>query len=364
MFIGGLQRGYSGQDYSYGKSGAAPHVNPTNATYDEMMLLVNDFIEQGKVEEGAFDFIKKPEDLNQRFDYLAEARAWKRAQRDFGEMVGYYQVLQACNAMCNFIFEPAYIETETGMERVQYMEGELTSGILGLGGCGNGSFYAQYASNSTAANPIVEIRVATEGGIGEEVYYVDINSVNPKHATELEMFALLLHYEKQGTAGKGIKLYSRGTAEDIFNAQTMTEFLFEKKNWLSRLEEFGELEISEILQEIFRKIEEARAESEEADGVFPKEDAVNMLLAESISCTYPAADRDKEAALYVISCDAQGVRCSKAGEPGLVWEIKFTDASQYQRVVDYMHSLNTEDDLSFACLEEFWRDFLGEDNKD
>lgn len=216
MLIGQFQNNYSGVGDTGRKMKAALKVDTANASYDEIQQLLNDFLEQGKVEE----------------DYLNEVRQYKDSQRNSGEMAGYQQTLQAYYAMQNLAHEPVYVETENGLQQVQYREGELTSGILGLGCCGNSTYYAKYAKDSTAENPVVEICVENEKG--KKTYAVDVCSVDPEDATEMEMFAILSHYEKQGIYPDDGLLRFRGKSEEIFRAQNMLQFLYEKQNWFER----------------------------------------------------------------------------------------------------------------------------------
>lgn len=198
---------------------------------------------------------------------LTEAREKKQDLRDAGDMAGYKQALQAYEAMCNSIFEPKYISAEgllPGKEeeriQVEYKSGELTSGILDLGGCGNGLYSLRYAQDSTAENPIVEVRVENLQGTGKNTYFVDVNAVDVKNAAEMEIFALLAHYEKQGMTAGNVRLYEQGRASGIFQAENLTEFLYEKKNWSERFAQFSDSDIGLMLQELLQM----NAESESA----------------------------------------------------------------------------------------------------
>ena len=68
----------------------------------------------------------------------------------------------------------------------------------------------------------------------------------------MELFAFLAHCEKQGMTLGDTGLYERGRVEGIFSANNLTEFLYEKQNWMNRLEEFSGSKSSQILQELMR----------------------------------------------------------------------------------------------------------------
>ena len=96
---------------------------------------------------------------------------------------------------------------------------------------------AQYAKKSTVKNPMIEIQPNKEDSIGMQV---DIKSVNPKHATMLEMLALCSYadatgiYKGEDTCSYGhIKGYlhnaaMNGMCKDITNYK---DFCNRKINW-------------------------------------------------------------------------------------------------------------------------------------
>ena len=56
---------------------------------------------------------------------------------------------------------------------------------------------AKYAENSTEDNPIIKVSVRSEE------YYININEVNPKNASEIEMFALCCYADDKGIGTGG-----------------------------------------------------------------------------------------------------------------------------------------------------------------
>lgn len=203
-------------------------------------------------EAGVYDQYQNCKNLLQTFfscydseqceGYLTRMRSLKEEQRDSGDMVGYHQSEQICSVLNNYMIdskgETQYIETETGMKKVQIMEGELTSGILGFGGMIDGSGYvARYADCSTAENPVVTVCVTDDRGRKKQ-YNIAINDIDPQNASQMEMFALLTHYEKQGISGDYKDVYYQGMLAGFFDAQNPKEFVDDKVDWQAKLEEF------------------------------------------------------------------------------------------------------------------------------
>lgn len=227
MFAEKIQNHSFGAGYTARKAKAASGADAFDASYDEVMRLYQ----------------------------------VKKDSRDSGDMEGYRQILQTYESMRNDLLKPNVLETENGQIQAEYKAGELTSGILGLGVCGNGLYSLRYAQNSTAENPVVEVRVENHQGTGKNTYFVDIHSVDVENASEMELFALLAHYEKQGMTSGGVRLYEQGRAAGIFQAENLMEFLYEKQNWAERFEQFSDSEIGMILQEFLQMIEESGEEN-------------------------------------------------------------------------------------------------------
>lgn len=360
-------------------------------------------------------------DSEQCEEYLTQMRSLKAEQRDSGDMVGYHQSEQICCVLNNYMIdlrgETQYIETETGIKKIEVREGELTSGILGFGGMLDGSEYvARYADCSTANHPVVTVCVTDDRGRHKQ-YDIAINDIDPRNASQMEMFALLAHYEKQGTSGMYKDVYYQGMLAGLFDAKNQEEFVHQKVDWQVKLEEFeaqaqsdtkdyrqilsdkadelyeklinGETETSfqigagsytekewnrllkwfDAVLEAIREASEAQEKKrvEEADKETDTkpdsiEDMVTMLLSESVICAYPSTESGQEE-FYVIAYDARGIRCMKAKEGEMLWEIEFSGEADYQKVAEFMRSMNTKDNLAFACNEDFWKDFLADKNR-
>ncbi len=126
--------------------------------------------------------------------------------------------------------------------------------VLGIGflnaPTGNISYgmSAEYAENSTPDNPVIKVTIQKIGS--EEVHFINVNDVNARSASEIEMFALCCYADDigQGTGGKF------GTWQTLnyyrANASDNGEFKFTKsldlcssvkQNWLSMIEQMRQL---------------------------------------------------------------------------------------------------------------------------
>ncbi len=255
MFTGQMKYAAHGAGYAGFRMRTAGTVDFSNATYEEMRTFADAMLAQGSVSEGAFDFLKEPEGEEQRYNYLEEVKNLKTQQRDSGDMEGYRKVQEAYEAMRSLTCKSVYLESESGQIAVSYRQGEQTSGVLGLGAVGNVPFFARYAEHSTAERPIVEVCLKTSEG--EQRYYVDVNAIDKGRATEMELFALLSHCEKQGMAVGNPNLYQEGRAEGIFDACNLIEFLYTNQDWNAKLSECTDQRISETLLDLLASFQNA-----------------------------------------------------------------------------------------------------------
>lgn len=102
---------------------------------------------------------------------------------------------------------------------------------------------AMLSNKSTSANPIVQVISNLEGK--QEIYNVDIRKVNPKNATQLEMFALLSYTDKMGLTDGGtfgshqqLQLYAENASHNGYCGSIAGGVVFcnGKFNWSSILE--------------------------------------------------------------------------------------------------------------------------------
>lgn len=202
-------------------------------------------------------------------DTLSELGAEREKAWNSGDMENYHKWTNIYDALNNYVLDKngktTYLEAENGRFRAEVRAGNLSSGILGLSGTmdGKSSYYACYASDSTKESPVVEVHITGEDG-SEDIRYIYINTVNPESATELEMFAFLLHHEKQGTLGAYKNVYSQARQADFFGSVTQSDFTSVKINWQERLANYQSFEVKGALQKLFEKVATEQTEREEA----------------------------------------------------------------------------------------------------
>ncbi|MBO5209692.1 MAG: hypothetical protein J6B68_10165 [Lachnospiraceae bacterium] len=258
MAITGLGQGTSNYNTYY---------DPRNASYDEIKSLNSYLIQEGWLREEDIDAFEYPtEDKTQKADYYNALRAWRDVQFRVGNMVGYKNAAKVCDAWSNAIKDQEgtteYLETSQGKVKVYAKEGRLESGILDLSVFGDGnqaySLTASYAEDSTTENPMIEVRLSSlegQASIQEMTVKIAVNEVDVTSATQLEMFALCSHGDKQGLAGFSktgesyLKLISEAAeGSSCTQASNLTEFLGTKQDW-SALEKTTEAQIQSLLEE-------------------------------------------------------------------------------------------------------------------
>ncbi len=85
-----------------------------------------------------------------------------------------------------------------------------------------------------------------------------------------------------------------------------------------------------------------------------------MPLTEFTTATYPSGEKDVPDDVYYTFYTRDGIYCRKQGESELEWQLPFADSSQYEKVMSYLQTLDSQSNLRFACHENFWRDFLND----
>lgn len=128
--------------------------------------------------------------------------------------------------------------------------------VLGIGflnaPSGNISYgmRAEYAEASVSNEPIIKVTIQTVGS--KQTYYVDINHVDAKEATEVEMFALCCYADD---IGKGVGgnfgtwqtlNYYRANASDIGKfdlSDSLDSCLSLRQDWLQMIDEMKKLYI-------------------------------------------------------------------------------------------------------------------------
>lgn len=102
---------------------------------------------------------------------------------------------------------------------------------------------AEYAEDYSADNPVIKVTVQTLQGAEEHL--INVKEINPKNASEIEMFALCNYADAtgQGTGGtfgswQTLKYYSDNAAYNGYfeRSNTMDLFKTRKQDWASMVE--------------------------------------------------------------------------------------------------------------------------------
>lgn len=237
-------------------------VDPKNCSYVEFMAMNTYLVDTGALDSSDLNAFERPTENDQeKADYLGALRSWRDTQFDAGNMVGYHHAAKNVDAINNLVQEQngtvKYIDTEAGKIRCYQMEGRLKSGVIGLTALQVGSDFlnvsARYADSSTAEDPVIEVQVSAEDGSGFKNYQVHINEIDPKNATELELFALCSYADQKGMSGvtDGQSSYM-ALLEYVSNyggyghAGSVEEFAEKKQDWEALVKAGQEEEAKQI----------------------------------------------------------------------------------------------------------------------
>ena len=168
------------------------------------------------------------------------------------------------------------------------------------------------------------------------------------------------------------------TAEAVKESNTEPSFQiggqsFTQKEWDKLLKQF------DAIEEAIRKEQKERLDKEDTQNKHNKtetdvtpltnttseeeiaDSAIEALLSESSKCTYPSTEQTDKKTWYITSYTQDGIWCKKCDKDGSsedLWKIDFTEDGQYEKVMDFLKRFEQEDNLTFACHENFWNDFL------
>ena len=155
------------------------------------------------------------------------------------------------------------------------------------------------------------------------------------------------------------EIYSKLKNGDIEETIQIGGQSFTKEEWEKLLEKFDNIEetIRELMQEEIKK----RMEKEQAKAEQTTDMDTETLVAESTKCSYPSENGEQEKTWYITCYTEEGIRCRKCVQGGKsedLWDINFTDSSQYQKVMDFLAGFDKDANFTFASRKDFWEDFL------
>lgn len=177
---------------------------------------------------------------------------------------------------------------------------------------------------------------------------------NNKKVTVKDMFSQLVKDKKEEYFTK----IQNGSFEQSFQIGSGS---YTETAWKKLLKGFdaAEAKLGESAEGVKKEVQETgeiQASDEDSES---KEKSVEMLLAEFTTATYPSGDKEIPDDVYYTFYTSKGIYCRKQGQSEFEWQIQFEDGLQYEKVMSYLQSLDSQDNLRFACHENFWRDFLG-----
>lgn len=107
-----------------------------------------------------------------------------------------------------------------------------------------------------------------------------------------------------------------------------------------------------------QKAKEIKASEKDSKDDESKVTTVELLFAEFTTATYPSDNKNTPDDVYYTFYNEDGIHCRKQGQSEFEWQIAFEDKAQYEKVMSYLQSFDLQDNLRFACHENFWQDFL------
>ncbi len=316
-------------------------VDPQNASFIEFSALSFWLSDSGEYDSFTINYMDSPtDDILEKSDYLCAARNWRDEQLDIGNMVGYNNAVKACSAISNYLIDQSgktdYIETENGLRKAYLIDASIN--VSDLGDCiivdGEDSKYlhAFYANDSTVENPIVEIQLLREDGSPDKIYRMYINDIDPENATQMEIFALCSHADKQGAPQESYfflnSSYYAGFNNDFFDAKALDEFATTKHNWIAKLNEFNisdtYLEPSnekwaDKLLDILEKYKKEQTDTISGDGKL-----INQIVGEE---RYPVNNNQ-----YAIQKDKEGTFTITNKENGYIYTFSEAAAALYKDI--------------------------------
>ena len=227
-------------------------VNPCDCTYKEFVELLSVLSEHKRYENydfsmpSEFEVYEKDE---QKRDYLKMLSHLRTEQAYRGNVVGEHQIDRMYVALCD--------ARDEVQDTVRYIDGNRVYHEAGLVRTAplfdsysilddgvERTYYLQYANDSTAENPIIEVFQYDQSNNVYGHTRININNVNPRNASLQEMFALYSHNELQSAVSKhddwsnpplidwGQSDFHRGYVNELFRVSSSIEFQEQKNDWI------------------------------------------------------------------------------------------------------------------------------------
>ncbi len=269
---------------------------------------------------------------------------------------------------------------------------------------------AYYSEDSTPDDPI--IKVSSNYGGQDRAYNVHVNRVNPKNASELEMFALLSYSDDVGITDGGsfgsfhklkvtasnANLY--GIGEDVYDYENFTKV---KQDWIEIMKSMMSVymdipqtykqgvEVADLIMGLETLYDHniAQVEKTENKGIssaskefinplygvkktgesnfhWKRDDAMRQT---SYSVEHRETVGDKEVPTYLVGNTYysekgivfEGIHKDKDGEvvsQKVQWTVRFDREETYEKAMDFLDGFDENDKMKFAGNKQFWQDFV------
>lgn len=167
-------------------------------------------------------------------------------------MVGYHMGCRLYDAVYNYSLDiqgkTQYIEYEGKEVKIwnsidnTFLNSPVLGSTFATGDVGGlMTFDASYADDSTAENPVIRVNVCDEDGTIREVYRIVLSQVDPRNATQLEIFALCAHRDKQGIGhplnNYNGSSYQFGIELGLFSETSGEDFTKIKRDWIQAFDD-------------------------------------------------------------------------------------------------------------------------------
>ena len=160
----------------------------------------------------------------------------------------------------------------------------------------------------------------------------------------------------------------KNTAEVIEDSDTKFQIgnqSYTIKEWKTFLERFDSVQnsIREALEEKIKKEQEEALKKELLSRQENTSDAESLenILAQSFK-SYDSSDKEESNSTWYLTCyDENGIWCRKYIDGTFsetLWNIDFTDASQYETVSSCLEALTPDADTAFTRDFSFWKNRL------
>lgn len=204
-------------------------------------------------------------------------------------------------------------------------------------------------------NKLLSIFKTSNYNINEDMQKDGKNNIEIIHNRIEELYTKIVNGETQPSIPIGAGEFTEKEWDKLIEQFDKVQEEFKKE-----IEEAKGEEVKE--QEVRKSVATESIQKEDEKDVI-KEENIQTLVSQSTTCTYPASDDNKEKGFYIICYTTEGISCKGPNQmlgDGYLWEIKFDNAGQYRKVINFINKFDNDDNLRFAANNDFWKDFLDE----